>query len=202
MSYNSEYFSKYQKYLDEDVVRNQHDMIFDMFQTFAQPERVLDLGCGGCCEYELYGNYVEYIGVEIEKSIVDQLKEIDIKIFNLNYRDENFLNEIYSKHDLLADTFISLFSSELTAHHSDNIKLYEKLFSSGFQHGLVSGIYYKNKKDINPVLEVGDIYSWQTLGSVENYDSNVYSTVLIQLPVPSKMFGDDVIEVWKMMRKK
>jgi hypothetical protein len=66
----------------------------------------------------------------------------------------------------------------------------------------VSGFYYWNSKDKNPIGETGGIQSYQTLEPVETVLSPNFHETRITLPAPSEMFGSDVIEVWKLLERK
>ncbi|NCN51545.1 hypothetical protein GW931_00875 [archaeon] len=44
--------------------------------------------------------------------------------------------------------------------------------------------------------------SYQTLENIEDVFSEVFSEMRTLLPVPSKMFGKDVFEVWKYFERK
>jgi hypothetical protein len=100
--------------------------------------------------------------------------------------------------------FVSLFSVENTAPYKTNYKFYEWLFTSHpqMQMGLTAGFYYSDKKQYNPITEAGDIMSFQTTEAMEDVVSPVFHEYRLTLPVPSKLFGPNVYEVWKFFHRK
>ena len=97
--------------------------------------------------------------------------------------------------------FVSLFSTELTAPAGINYKFYRDLFSMGVGIGIVSGFYYVGRQEENPIREFGShgIVSYQSVSPLEMARSYGIYEVRITQPVPSKLFGPDVIEVWKLL---
>lgn len=88
-----------------------------------------------------------------------------------------------------ATTIVSLFSSEITADPETNRSFYEKLFETfpKLGHVIVSGFYYEEKIDENPVVESGGLTSWQTNWRHGEYRSEVYSETRFTQPTPSTL---------------
>lgn len=225
MSYNKDFYKQYKKYLKEKRVRHVHDKVFGLFYKFMEDREenpnILDLGCGQCQEFccndsnsDKRGFYIGF-DVNIEENKDEDEEDLETFFgsycFRLNYRDENFVKsakEIYHKicqpSDWESDCFVSLFSTEITASAEENQTLYERLFKEipTLRYGLVSGFYYSSKKDKVVIEETGGITSWQTLDSIEDRNSDKFSEMRIYVPCPSKMFGEDVIEVWRILERK
>jgi hypothetical protein len=190
MSYNNSFYKAYENYLLEPSVRQAHDWIFSIIEDNLEFQNVVDLGCGKSQEFYNYFKPLYYLGVdENAEECEPSFKYATLK---KNYRTITKWSKETS--------FVSLFSSEITAPFTDNYRYYNALFSKNkFMHGgLVSGFYYESKKDQNPIGETGGIQSYQTLESIEDCKHYGFKEKRILLSVPSRMFGPDVVEVWKI----
>ena len=100
--------------------------------------------------------------------------------------------------------FISLFSVECCQLATIKYDLYNRIFSEfpTIGYGLVGGFFYQSKRDQESVSETGEIISYQTIEDPSLYISNLFTELRIHLHTPSKMFGQDVIEVWKFFIRK
>jgi hypothetical protein len=191
MSYDNTFYQLYQNYLEEHSVRDSHDWMFGVIYHLLHPGDVLDLGCGHSMEFFHYGSYMRgYKGIDLNAEIPNI--RADYRTFD--FSDEQF-NDI--------TFFISLFSSEITAPHQENYKLYERIFKElpNLRNAVVSGFYYPSKKNENPIGEAGGLVSYQTLERIEDVESKIFSEKRIVMPVPSKLFGPDVVEVWKILQR-
>lgn len=196
MSYNTDFFRAYKNYLEEPVVRSQHDRAFKILSHPAL-DRVLDLGCGTAEYLNFYLKNKEdhlYCGVdEFKNPYYDDTILMNYRNIPADYCISGFTG------------FISLFSAEITAPVEENYKLYRQLFSnSEIKAGLVSGFYYESKRDQNPVIETGNLKSYQTLETLGFSQSLLPEDVRetrFEMTVPSKLFGADVVEVWKLFEK-
>lgn len=200
MGYNEEFFKQYSQYLDEPIVRKSHDFALRMFSPFVKKKDIIaDIGCGQCCEYYNFGpfgNYKNYIGFDLDP-IVDPF----INTIKCDYRDPSFVGLL---NDNNVNIFVSLFSTEITADYETNCNYYSKIINdTKIKAGLVAGFYYHNKQDENPITETGDIKSWQTLENIKPINELMagIKETRITMPVPSKMFGDDVIEIWRIFER-
>lgn len=196
MGYDSDFYTMYEAYLVEERVRGKHDAVLDMWHTLTWPNSsyVLDLGCGQSNEYLRFGPDVRaYQGFDVTESPHGMV---------LDYRGPELLEAVRSL-GWQPDAFVSLFSAECTATPIENAELYEQLFREipTIKHGLVSGFYYAGRRKENPVRETGGVVSWQTVDHLEHEVSDVYDEIRVLARVPSAMFGDDVVEVWRMLTR-
>lgn len=198
--YGDEFYLQYEAYLKEDSVRKAHDWVFSLLSDDF--EQVVDLGCGKSMEFYFNAFSRRYIGID---------KNVDPNLHHSwrgNYRDIDALNAAVDRgvgeQYYLPRAFVSLFSTEITAPAEENYSFYNLLFTTfpTFRSGLVSGFYYSKRKYQSLVSEPGGVYSFQTLESMEQVKSKIFSEKRIILPVPSKMFGDDVYEVWKIFERR
>ena len=189
MAYDSDFYRQYQEYLQEPSVRESHDWIFDIVKKDFQS--VIDFGCG-LSEFKQFAKPEKYIGIDLNAEYPN-IKE--------NYR-EIYL-ESFSDWFETYTSFVSLFSTEITDHYEHNYKLYQRIFLKlpNIKNGLVSGFYYLNKKHLFTVEETGGVKSYQTLEPIHQIISPIFKEKRIILPVPSKMFGNDVYEVWKIFTR-
>lgn len=194
MAYDGDFYEAYEAYLREPRVRTKHDQIFDLWAAVAEAEYVIDLGCGKSNEYFRFGHPVSgYQGFDVNEANY---------AITANYRKPEFIETIHGL-DWKPDAFVSLFSVECTATALENAELYERLFREvpTIQHALVAGFYYTRRRTTNPVKEAGDIVSWQTNSRIEHDSSDVYDELRITAEVPSTMFGEDVVEVWRILSR-
>ncbi len=63
-------------------------------------------------------------------------------------------------------------------------------------------IFYESKRDLETVGETGGIVSHQTIEDPAKYISEAFSEFRIHMRTPSRMFGEDVIEVWKILSRR
>lgn len=209
MAYNDDFYKAYEAYLKEPVVRDAHDWVFSLFRWNYEGEQrrgvtykyddIVDLGCGQFNEFKRYYDPIYYVG--IDENAVSNQRNNDCLIHG-NYRDRKVLaSAIDQEHS----AFVSLFSSEITAHYTENYRLYNWIFNTfpNIRAGLVSGFYYTHKKHKNPIKETGGIVSYQTLEDIEDrrIKRRGFTEKRIVLPVPSKMFGNKVVEVWKIFER-
>jgi hypothetical protein len=197
MGYDGDFYEAYERYLLEDRVRDKHDAILDMWHraTWPNSSYVVDLGCGRSNEYFRFGPDVKaYQGFDVQESQHGMV---------LDYRGPDLIQTMRTL-DWEPDAFVSLFSAECTATPIQNAELYERLFREipTIKHGLVTGFYYVSRRHMNPIEETGGIVSWQTVSSLEDDVSDVYDEVRIVTRVPSTMFGEDVVEVWRMFTRR
>lgn len=194
MAYDSEFYKAYEDYLLEPTVRKQHDWVFYLLGPDFR--NVVDLGCGQSNEFRRFAIPLgsKYVGIDTNANSFQGNLVAD-------YREPRTLWEVMYKRKPTA--FVSLFSSEITAPACVNCLLYNDLFENfpKLQSGLVSGFYYADKKNVNPVKEAGEIISYQTLEGIEDVARLGYSEKRIILPVPSKLFGPHVVEVWKIFER-
>jgi hypothetical protein len=196
MTYNEDFYSAYTQYLDEDIVRNRHAFAL---RLLGNPETLLDLGCGRALECKRYLTPKKYLGIDVN-AIEKGFDDAHLTIID-DYRSSDFF-ERQSQRLSGFDHFVSLFSIEITAPPHENYKIYDRLFEMGYKKGLVSGFYYATKKHQQIVEEAGGLQSYQTIEPLELFGQESYSETRVIMHVPSKLFGDDVYEVWKLFERR
>lgn len=199
MAYNKAFFDAYRAYLQEPVVRRNHNLVFKMFADKAaeQSERlwVVDLGCG-LCEYHNYSTYhAAYVGVDKRDS-----GECGYFVRS-NYATMGFKDKLPFR----PNAFISSFSIECCNPPKKKYALYERIFREipSIRFGLAGGFFYKRWKDKKKVVEAGGkVVSWQTIEDQKDHVSDLFSEHRFRINTPSKMFGDDVVEIWKFFERR
>lgn len=199
MSYNQEFFTEYKNYLQEPLVRNVHNWMFRIFEdTFPQwkcPFNIIDFGCGQCCEYHNYGQVSGYVGLDLDPIRRPTMYQCD---YTKVSSDEIKRFATFPLHG-----FVSLFSTECCMAAPEKYAFYDKVFDEyEMQTGLVSGFYYKNRIKEEKVSETGGIVSYQTIEAQKDYIPKRFIEMRTCVNVPSKMFGPDVVEVWKLLIRK
>lgn len=198
MGYDQDFYDAYEAFLKESTVRQAHDQMFKVASLNPNFKNVIDFGCGVFNEFLIYTKPDVYVGIDTNVSV----KNSDRVLIQADYRTVSDLSAILKNQSPAA--FVSLFSTEITAPTKENYKLYEKIFREipSINYGLVSGFFYTSRKDENPIVETGGVVSYQTTECIETVQSNLFTEYRIILPVPSKMFGKDVYEVWKFFKRK
>ncbi len=193
-AYGTEFYQLYLGYLQEPTVRANHDMMFETFYRFTRPTqlRIMDLGCG-LGEYSRYGPHSEYVGIDLNNA--GQVKNF----VHMDYTELNLASHL----PFVPNAFVSLFSIEACYPAKSKYALYERIFAENpsIRYGLVSGFFYESRRGLETVSEAGKIVSYQTIEDQSKYVSGNFSEVRVYLRTPSKMFGDDPVEVWKMLAR-
>lgn len=198
MAYDDAFFERYAEYMLEPTVRRNHNRVFDLLDRLNDDiiswrSNVVDLGCG-LGEFQQYGHrYSGYCGVDL----YPRLKSASF-VLKADYLGLTFLKEL----PFSPDVFVSMFSVEPICSPGMRNGYYVNLFRNcpTLRLGLSAGFYYSSKKDETRVGETGGIMSYQTNDEIEPND--VYDEMRITMRTPSKMFGPDVVEVFKIMRRK
>jgi SAM-dependent methyltransferase len=190
MSYDKDFFNQYSDYLKENSVRISHN---SAFRLLADYHSVLDLGCG-LGEFLNYKYFNEYIGMDIE---------------NRGLPSQYFIQGDYtiSKFDNLPfepTLVVSLFSIEACYSYKDCNHFYEKIFAllPKVNRIMSSGFFYLSKSKDETVGETGGITSFQTISDPEFYNNSIYSESRYITETPSKMFGPDVVEVFRYLERR
>ncbi len=191
MAYDSEFFEAYDRYLHEDVVRENHGDMFALFDRLcvATNKQVVDLGCG-IGEYFRWGRFFSYVG--IDKSNHGHPGTV----IEGDYLDATTLQRL----PFVPTAFVSLFSIEPMLPAADRYALYRRLFADNPQLkcGLVSGFFYATRAHLEVVGETGGIKSYQTLEHIDEFKIPGVHEERFVINTPSAMFGPDVMEVWKI----
>jgi hypothetical protein len=199
MSYGTSFFDEYKNYLREPLVRNVHNWMFRIFEDtcpkWKHPLNIIDFGCGQCCEYHNHGQFSGYVGLDLDPIRRPSMYQCDYTKINAN--------EIKGFAGFPPYSFVSLFSTECCMSATEKYVFYDKIFQEyDMQTGLVSGFYYKNRIQEEKVQETGGIVSYQTLEDQKDYPRKHFIEMRTYVDVPSKMFGPDVVEVWKLLIRK
>lgn len=199
MSYGTSFFDEYKNYLQEPLVRNVHNWMFRIFEaTFPQwkyPFNIIDFGCGQCCEYHNHGQVSGYVGLDLDPIRRPSMYQCD---YTKVSSDEIKRFATFPLHG-----FVSLFSTECCMPATEKYAFYSKIFREHhIQVALVSGFYYKNRIQEEKVKETGGIVSYQTIENQRNHQYKEFIEMRTYIDVPSKMFGPDVVEVWKLLIRK
>lgn len=202
--YNDDTFWETYKEFQAESHDRHSGIIENFFQGDPYFNRVLDIGCGKFCNSAKFFITNNYFGI-------DQLKDIDIvppdfcgRYF---YKDLSFtkFNELVEDARWYKpNIFVSSFACEVVLPVKEKYELYTKLFSevSSIRYGVVSGFYYRSKKDQEVVEETGGLKSYQTIEDLYDVKNDVFSEIRTLVHAPSKMFGEDVVEVWKLLERK
>ncbi len=196
MPYDENFYRMYREYLQEQVVRQNHDHVFTLFSSLMLPEtpRIIDLGCS-IGEYAIYdSHHTAYAGIDLNNtSGVANFVQAD-------YTTLSFKELL----PFVPNSFISLFSIECCHPVKIRYALYEKLFTEfpSIRCGLAGGFFYASRRDKETVSETGDIVSYQSIEDPAQYISRIFTELRVHLQTPSTMFGQDVVEVWKFFVRK
>lgn len=196
MPYDANFYRMYRQYLQERTVRINHDYVFSLFASLLLPDspRVMDLGCG-IGEYATYDTrHAAYVGVDLNNT------GLVAPFLQANYLKLDFVNLL----PFSPNAFTSLFSIECCHTAEKRYGFYNSIFLScpSVKCGLVGGFFYESRRNQETVSEAGGIISYQTIEDPSLYISDFFTELRIHLHTPSKMFGDDVVEVWKLLVRK
>ena len=196
MAYDENFYRMYRGYLQEQVVRRNHDHLFSLFASLLLPDtpRVMDLGCG-IGEYTIYDRrHTAYVGIDLNNTgSVTPFVQADYIALDFEHRLSFSPN-----------AFISLFSIECCHPAAKKYDLYNQIFSKfpTIKCGLAGGFFYESRRCQEMVSEAGEIISYQTIEDPSNFISDLFTELRIHIRTPSQMFGNDVVEVWKLFVRK
>lgn len=197
MGYDRDFFADYAEYLLEDSVRESHDTIFQIFnkdEDSIHTLDVLDLGCG-MGEFPARVAHHRYLGVDLEN------QGMPFEFLQADYKKLDFLDQLPFEPNLV----VSLFSIEACLPATERYALYNALFERLPTVGAIlsAGFFYESKKDQETVEEAdGTLISYQTTESFYKFKSEIFDEKRIQMRTPSKLFGPDVVEVWKILERR
>jgi len=150
-------------------------------------ENLVDIGCGKTqlARSFFQNRYEKYIGIDavnFGQQIVANYEEFDFKTLNLSDAPQ------------LA---VSLYSTECCLSLDKQKIFYERLFDSGFSVAILAGFYYTGRESEVLIEEAHGLQSYQTLPDKPYLDNEIR----IMSPVPSTLFGANVVEVWRVIHK-
>lgn len=189
--YDKKFYEKYEQYLKEPAVRKFHDKMFYVSnRSQSNYPNVVDLGSGTGEYYRYY--YQHTVG----------------SYFPIDFNNPNDLPHFIEGDYLTlklpekSTAFVSLFSAECCMPCPEKYYFYEELFRENPQikSGTVAGFYYKSKKN-DPVVKEICGESYQTIEDQRHWMSGLFTEMRIYASVPSNLFGDDVVEVWKFFER-
>lgn len=193
---NDAFYTAYTDYLVEDRVRQVHDAVLAAVRPHAAFSRVMDLGCGKGNEFYHFAQPDFYLGIDQN---ADPRQEEKRNTIVADYRDFSKVESLAHQNDITGA--ISLFSVEITASATQNHAYYEELFrKAGIKAMLIGGFYYQHAKGAETVQEAGGLVSYQTHLSVDRPETVLFHETRIEIPCPSKLFGEDVMEVWRLLQ--
>lgn len=134
----------------------------------------------------------------------------NLRLIQTDYHDLETLSRILRSGSVMPslpftpNAFVSLFSVECFHSTPEKYEFYEKIFKtfSTIEFGLVGGFFYEGRRGEEKVGETGNIVSYQTIEKPWKYTSNWFTEFRMHIRTPSKMFGPDVVEVWKFFIRK
>ncbi len=196
MPYDENFYRMYRQYLQEEKVRTNHSHVFSLFASLllSDSPRVMDLGCG-IGEYSTYDpHHATYVGIDLNNtgSVAYFLQADYLKL------------EFGRLLPFLPNAFTSLFSIECCHTAEKKYDLYNRIFSifSTVRCALVGGFFYESRRNQETISEAGEIVSYQTIEDPSIYISDLFTELRVHMRTPSQMFGNDVIEVWKLLIRK
>lgn len=208
--YTADFYDKYNDYLNEPVVRNNHDKIFKLFNKITSDidnKYILDLGCG-LCEFSQWGtdNIENYIAVDLEAEKISEKQKKYIpkgairKVYKCDYTDIENLRDIVDETKTQPNIFVSLFSAEAYMPINKKYDYYKNLFEvfPTLKYGLVSGFVYEGRENEEVFSKEDGITAYQTIESQLEYRNSKFDEFRSLIYTPSSLFGDE-IEVWKFL---
>ena len=226
--YDEDWWKQYEAWAEETEV--EHTEIMDMAKRHiaeifpADVGVVIDMGCGRLRMGESFGG-LTYVGFDLEhhpdeKGVIDYCElqdflegnamplspgfdeESSALLVQENFRHIDFdmiLKNTDGWHGYRGTSLVvSIFSAELYCYACDN--LYQRAFDEGVDAIVASGVYYRGT-DVN--MAIGEVGSQiRQTWPIAPPPNDVYNETRIVRSVPSTMFGDDVIEVWRVMTRK
>lgn len=198
MAYDNDFYEMYEQYLNEPTVRENHATAFRLFHKVLDSlyytrsvRNVIDLGCG-LGEFKRYAQgAINYLGIDKNPGPHTNLVT-------------DYTKPLLLKKEFTPNIFVSLFSIEACLPAHERYEIYTRMFRDfpTLEGALVSGFYYQHAADQDMINETGDITSFQTVEPLERFQSESFNEMRILMHTPSKMFGQDVVEVWKILTRK
>ncbi len=203
MAYDENFYKLYGEYLEEPRVRQVHRFAVKALARHPDFDCVLDIGCGRHNEFLSLRGVTSrgfdsvYVGVD-QNAGTSSSEFVDLWSGDYRANDGEPAVKLAALGEL--HSAVSLFSTECTAPEPVNRALYERLLTeTPIRRLLVSGFYYEHAAGEETVGEAGGLVSYQTIAPIEACKSDAYVETRLTLPCPSLLFGEDVIEVWRLL---
>lgn len=207
-NYTKHFYDRYRGHLTEPHVRYTHDAMFKILDSLHPAlghMKVIDFGCG-TGEFDKYHKeHSFYTGID---SSPDAGSDLRIWSGGSGLITADFLEDGWQKQiDFNPTVFVGLFSTEIVMPPEQRYKFYKKVFLDfpSIKLGMVSGFYYDSKKHDSVIEEKSDagIFTvYQTVESQGAFQNNIFDELRCYRNVPSELWGEDLVEVWKFFIKK
>lgn len=205
-NYSKNFYDIYREHLSEPIVRHTHDTMFNLFDRlfpyYAGDVRVIDFGCGTCEFDKHHINHTNYLGIDNSPEAGTDLRPKSQLVF------EDFLENGWHKSlDFNPTAFVALFSTEISLPTQSRYDFYKKVFLDfpSIQIGMVSGFYYDDKR-FEPIVgeksNAGTFTVYQTIEQQALVQNNIFEELRCYKNVPSKLWGEQLVEVWKFFIRK
>lgn len=202
MSYaDDEFWERYKEFASESFER--HQLVFNMMGPRLQKDDVvLDLGCGRCCiGGTVLPEETRYVATDIELPRLEDIERVCVRVAELDYRDHEKLQKTI---DYWKPAHVmSWFSTDVVLHPKEARALYRRcLENEGVKTVFTAGFYYDDhRREDLAVRETGGLISYQVPRGFYglNEDLDIFR---VELPAPSKMFGETVVEVFTLLSRK
>ena len=191
---DDKFWEAYEEFVVESLPRHRK-VLKGWTQFYSLPfDALVDLGCGRTKEALRLFQPKHYLGLDLSPTLDDNVMMTDYRNPDLPVLLNSYKPTCFS----------SLFSVEITKPFTDNYELYERLFQEvpSLDFGIVAGFYYEKRKGQLTVQETGGLTSYQSIEAQEIVNSDSFYETRTYVKAPSKLFGLDVVEVWKLFRRK
>lgn len=196
MPWDNEFYAKYAEHLQEWLVKHTHFNMYWNFTNFVgnyEPISIIDFGCGTGEIMTCLPREVNYFG--IDKNKVNE---------NLPHMIGDFTDPSFEpRPPFVPNAFISVFASEIVWNAEDKYKFYHEVFRKypKIRVGLVAGVYYLgNENDLTKEEDGFTIH--QSVEKQQDWISDDFEEHRSYHKVPSKLWGPNVVEVWKILLRK
>lgn len=198
--YDNDWWLDYALWRDE--TKQAHTELLNLLWRMPYNHATVDLGCGKLMMGRDVTPY-NYVGVDIdphpmmevyswkdlrEEAVHEKTAVVKQPMESIDWE------EVVAALAPRPVSVISLFAAEL--YLAEPEKLYERAFMAGVSQILSVGVRYPSAHVSSPVGEPG-AYVWQT--SCAETSQTHWDEMRVTKHVPSKMFGPDVVEVWRKM---
>lgn len=190
------FWAKYELYARESFHR--HRRAVNMLMHGCSLGKILDLGCGKVMEGSWLAAEHNYFGVDR-----DPKEGSTYATLKADYRtDLGLVRKSCEASKFQPDTILSLFSIEPTGEDWQNEGIYNTLLIRfpTVKQIISAGFYYEDKEFDPWVMEAEGLKSHQTSQFTPLLKGSIKETRLYE-HAPSALFGDKVVEVWRLIER-